>query len=129
METIQVIKLYNGDEIIGFTEDVDNKLLVRHAFQFFLKVDKNGLHNISMDYWLPEPVIKSGLAIITKDKIIAIMEPSDDFKEYYENALSSVEKTKEVKGDKLDILEDGTEEDKLKLLLEALQVPESRFIN
>lgn len=128
METIQVIKLYNGDEIIGFTEEIDGKLLIRDAFQFLLKVDRNGEHNISMDYWLPEPLIKSGMASINKDKIIAIMEPSDDFKEYYENALDTVEKTKEVK-DKLDILEDSSQEDKLKLLLEALQVPESRFIN
>lgn len=127
MEKIQVIKLYNGDEIIGFTEDFGDKILIKDAFQFFLKIDKNGLHNIAMDYWLPVPLVKDNEATLSRKEIIAIMEPSDDFKEYYENALDSVQKTKEVK-DKMDLMEDNSE-DKLKLLLEALQVPESRFIN
>lgn len=127
MEKIQVIKLYNGDEIIGFTEDFGDKILIKDAFQFFLKTDKNGLHNIAMDYWLPVPLVKDNEATLSRKEIIAIMEPSDDFKEYYENALDSVQKTKEVK-DKMDLMEDNSE-DKLKLLLEALQVPESRFIN
>lgn len=127
MEKIQVIKLYNGDEIIGFTEDFGDKIVIKEAFQFFLKIDKNGLHNIAMDYWLPVPLVKDNEATLSRKEIIAIMEPSDDFKEYYENALDSVQKTKEVK-DKMDLMEDNSE-DKLKLLLEALQVPESRFIN
>lgn len=127
MEKIQVIKLYNGDEIIGFTEDFEDKVVIRDVFQFFLKTDRTGSHTIAMDYWLPVPLVQDTQATLLKDKIIAIMEPSDDFREYYENALSSVQKTKDLK-DKLNVMEDGPE-DKLKLLLEAMEVPESRFIN
>lgn len=127
MEKIQVIKLYNGDEIIGFTEDFGDKILIKKAFQFFLKMDRNGSHNVAMDNWLPVPLVKNNEATLSRKEIIAVMEPSDDFKEYYENALDSIQKNKEVK-DKIDLMEDNSE-DKLKLLLEALQVPESRFIN
>lgn len=127
MEKIQVIKLYNGDEIIGFIEQFKEEITIKDALQFFLKVDKSGSHSIAMDYWLPVPLIKDNKTTIGKDNIIAIMDPSDDFKEYYENALDSVQKNKEVK-DKMDLIEDKSE-DKLKLLLEALEVPESRFIN
>jgi hypothetical protein len=127
MEKIQVIKLYNGDEIIGFTEDFGDKIVIKEAFQFFLKADKTGLHTIAMDHWLPVPLVKENEATLPRDKIIAIMEPSDDFKEYYENALDSVQKSKEEK-DKLDLIDNGSE-DKLKMLLDALEVPESRFIN
>lgn len=127
MEKIQVIKLYNGDEIVGFIEQLDDEITITNAFQFFLKIDRSGSHTIAMDYWLPVPLIKNNKTTIGKNNIIAIMDPSDDFKEYYENALESVQKTKDTKGD-MNLIND-TNEDKLKLLLEALEVPESRFIN
>lgn len=120
MEKIQVIKLYNGDEIVGFIEQFDEEITIKDAFQFFLKTDRTGSHTIAMDYWLPVPLIKQNKTTIGKDNIVAIMDPSDDFKEYYENALDSVQKSKETK---------VVDEDKFKMLLDAIEVPGSRFIN
>ena len=67
---------------------------------------------------------KTNIASIKKDQIIAVLDPSDDFEEYYENALESLEKSKELESSI-----DEESEDRLKLLLEALQIPKERFIN
>jgi uncharacterized membrane protein YukC len=77
-----------------------------------------------MDFWLPYPVTKTNTASIKRDQIIAMLDPSDDFEEYYENALDALEKSRESDSS----LEDESE-DKLKVLLETLQIPKERFIN
>lgn len=124
MERVQVIKLYNGDQIICYVEEEKEQVIVKKPLQFFLRIDRSGAHNISMDFWLPYPVTKTNTAFIKRDQIIAILEPSDSFEEYYENALDTLEKSREVE-DSLD----EESEDKLKVLLEALQIPKERFIN
>ena len=124
MERVQVIKLYNGDQIICYAEEEKEQIVVKKPLQFFLKIDRSGAHNISMDFWLPYPVTKSNTASIKRDQIIAVLDPSDDFEEYHENALDALEKSRES-----DSSFEDENEDKLKVLLEALQIPKERFIN
>ena len=95
MERVQVIKLYNGDQIICYAEEEKEQIIVRKPLQFYLKIDRSGSHNISMDFWLPYPVTKTNIASIKKDQIIAVLDPSDDFEEYYENALEALDSSKE----------------------------------
>lgn len=124
MERVQVIKLYNGDQIICYAEEDKKQFIIKKPLQFYLKIDRSGGHSISMDFWLPYPVTKTNTAFINKDQIIAVLDPSDDFEEYYENALNTLERSKQ-----LDDTIEGENEENLKLLLEALQIPKERFIN
>ncbi len=124
MDKVQVIKLYNGDQIICHAQEEKEQFIIKDALQFYLKIDRSGAHNISMDFWLPFPVTKNNTATIKKEQIIAVLDPTNDFEEYYENALETLEKSKELESSI-----DEESEDRLKLLLEALQIPKERFIN
>lgn len=129
MQTIKVIKLYNGDEIVAYTEQFDDHIIVKDPFQFFLKFDKNGSQSIAIDFWLPVPVIKNSEAKLINEKIIAVMDPSEEFSEYYENVVRATQKksTSSVKG--ISLIDEENEEIRLKLLLEHMDIPSNGFIN
>jgi len=128
METIQVVKLFNGDEIIGFCEDTEDHLFIREPLQFFLNVDKTGSPTISMDYWLPNPVVTESFTLLNKDKIIAVLDPTDQFKEYYLNCLDSVKVKQNELMQKEKYIEEKAEE-LMKGLLDSLQVPDTKFLH
>lgn len=129
MQTIKVIKLYNGDEIVAYTEQFNDHILVKDPFQFFLKFDKNGAQSIAIDFWLPVPVIKQSEAKILNEKIIAVMDPSDDFSEYYENVVKATQKKSSSTVEGMSLIDEENEETRLKILLEHMDIPSNGFIN
>lgn len=129
MQTIKVIKLYNGDEIVAYTEQFNDHILVKDPFQFFLKFDKNGAQSIAIDFWLPVPVIKQSEAKILNEKIIAVMDPSDDFSEYYENVVKATQKKSSSTVEGMTLIDEENEETRLKILLEHMDIPSNGFIN
>jgi len=129
MQTIKVIKLYNGDEIVAYTEQFEKYVKVKDPFQFFLKFDKNGAQSIAIDFWLPVPLIKSSEAELLIEKIIAVMEPSEEFSEYYENVVKATQKKSKSDTEDMELIDTDDEETRLKILLEHMDIPSNGFIN
>ena len=46
--------------------------------------------SLVLQHWLPLAVMKGNSVMLSLDEVICIMEPNEDFKEYYETAVKKV---------------------------------------
>ena len=49
--------------------------------------------NLVMQHWLPLAVMKERTAKIKMEEVLCILEPKDDFAEYYTNTVSRIDET------------------------------------
>lgn len=94
MSELRVLKLINGDEIIGFVEDginknseledltVDHLLFVKGAMKIVQEYNKETRgHSIYLVDWMPSA--RSAILPIPKDKVITMDFPQDVIEEHY----------------------------------------------
>lgn len=99
MEAIKLLRLNTGEDIICYTEHYGaDELVVREPMMVVVSFNsKSGKQTVALDHWLPVPVIKENEAIIKEKDIIASLEPTTEFIEYFENAVESINKYKSKK--------------------------------
>ena len=92
MEAVKLIRLKSGEDIIAYIEQVDKlNFVVREPMVVLTKQDnRTNKHIIMMDHWLPVPLIRHNEAFITEREIVTMLEPTSDFSEYYENAVTNM---------------------------------------
>ena len=93
MDNIKIVKLRNGEDLVGTltsTEIGNYRLEEPMAFEIDFRHNSSGL---IMRHWLPVQLVKKNEIELTQKDILAIIEPADDFCEYYCN---TVEKIKEL---------------------------------
>jgi hypothetical protein len=130
MQTIKLLRLHNDEMVIATMEPTDGGYILKEPFLVYIFTDeKSGRQSVSIDYWLPVPILEHNDTIIKNEDILAKMTPSSVFTEYYQNAvLQSVEKRKK---EKESILEEDVSltQEEMKLLLETIDPPSSKYIN
>jgi hypothetical protein len=103
----QIIKLQNGTDLIANVSGSNlDRLTLNEPMEF--QVDYRGKESgLIMNHWLPVQLVKkNSVEIYTKD-ILSIMEPDDEFCEYY---IHTVERIKELLKAKTDVNEMTDEE-------------------
>lgn len=97
MESINLLRLKSGEDIICYMEHYGHdEIMVRDAMVVFIKMDmKNGKQIAMLDHWLPVSVIKENETIIKMSEVLAIMNPTPEFTEYFENSVEVIKQTKE----------------------------------
>jgi hypothetical protein len=72
-----------------------DEIVVRDAMVVFIKTDmKTGNQIVMLDHWLPISVLKENEAIVKMSEVMAIMNPTSEFTEYFENSVDTIkEKT------------------------------------
>ena len=120
METIKLLRLKSGEDIITYFEQVDKlNFIVREPMVVLVKSDmKSGKQIIMMDHWLPAPLIKNNEAFITDGEIVTILEPTSEFSEYFENAVDAIHKAKTVDEDSSD--EEEMSKDLMAIMLDSV---------
>jgi hypothetical protein len=120
METIKLLRLKSGEDIITYFEQVDKlNFIVREPMVVLVKSDmKSGKQIIMMDHWLPAPLIKNNEAFITEGEIVTILEPTSEFSEYFENAVDAIHKAKTVEEDSSD--EEELSKDLMTIMLDSV---------
>ena len=120
METIKLLRLKSGEDIITYFEQVDKlNFIVREPMVVLVKSDmKSGKQIIMMDHWLPAPLIKNNEAFITDGEIVTILEPTSEFSEYFENAVDAIHKAKTVEEDSSD--EEEMSKDLMAIMLDSV---------
>jgi hypothetical protein len=106
MNNIKIVRLHNGDDIIGDITHQSNG-----SFDIYdpmvVEIDyRNKFAGLVMSHWLPFQIIKKNQVNLKTEDILFILEPSDDLTEYY---ISSVERIKEIM-DAKESIEDLDEE-------------------
>jgi hypothetical protein len=114
--TIKIFRLNSGEDIIAETERKDNLIKVINPIVFILRNDnKTGSQVVNMTFWLPVSLMENNQTIIDTRDIIATMDPSVDFAEYYLGAVKDINdsKTGFKSADEKEVM---SEEDKMAIL-------------
>ena len=116
MDNIRIVKLQNGEDLVGTltTNEYGNyRLEEPMSFEIDFRNNSSGL---IMRHWLPVQLIKKNEIELTHKDIIAVLEPAEDFCEYYCN---TVEKIKELLSAKNNL--DGLDEEETDNIMDAFE--------
>jgi hypothetical protein len=95
--TIKIFRLNSGEDIISEVEKKENKYKLFNPIVFMLRNDnKSGNQVMNMTFWLPASILNKNQTVIDCKDILAKMDPSDDFAEYYIGAVESINNSKAV---------------------------------
>jgi hypothetical protein len=80
---VKLLRLKDGiDVICDCIFEKDNKIMIDSPMLFELR----GM-NLVLQHWLPVAVMKGDSVEISSNDILFTMEPTEDFEEYYINAM------------------------------------------
>ena len=122
MEAVKLIRLKSGEDIIAYIEQVDKlNFVVREPMVVLTKQDnRTNKHIIMMDHWLPVPLIQHNEAFITESEIVTMLEPTSDFSEYYENAVTNMKQILTFNTSSSDEEERNLTREEMLMMLEAV---------
>lgn len=115
--TIKIFRLSSGEDIIAETERKDDLFKVVNPIVFMLRNDnRTGSQTVNMTFWLPVSLMEKNQTIIDSKDIIAMMDPSADFAEYYLGAVENINNSRSSFKSSNDEKETLSEEDKMSIL-------------
>ena len=90
---IKIVRLQNGEDIIGnLTAEDIGKYIVEEPMT--VGIEYRGKEaGLMMHHWLPVQLIKKNEITLENKDVLCILEPNDEFCEYY---LNTVEKIKDL---------------------------------
>lgn len=121
MDEVKIVRFKDGMDVICFYETLNNEFVdVKEPMMFEIRN-----MNLVMQQWLPIAMIKENRTTVKQEDILCVMEPSDDFKEYFQTTVEKVNdsiqkkknaSTEEEKEYMLEVLSAMDEMDNLKNL-------------
>ncbi len=89
--TIKIFRLSCGDDIIAAVKKKENKYKLINPIIFMLRSDnKTGNQVVNMSFWLPVSLMDKNETVIDVKDILAVVDPSADFAEYYLGAVETI---------------------------------------
>ena len=132
MESINILRLKTGEDIICYMENYGHdEVVVRDPMMVMLRMDyKSGKQTIGMDHWLPTALIRENETILKMSDVLAVMEPTAEFTEYFENAVSVIHRVRSGKEEETTSSDDDvlTQED-MSLILESLDTSDTKVVH
>lgn len=113
---IRIVRLQNGEDIIGSVVDLDYG---QYNISEPMSVDidyRQKSAGLVMNHWLPVQLIKKNEITINTKDVLCLLEPNDEFVEYY---MNTVEKIKDLLAAKN--LVDGLNDDELEDVMYAFE--------
>lgn len=90
---IKIVRLLNGEDIIGNVTTMDTGIYnVEEPMTVGIEY-RNKEAGLMMHHWLPIQLLKKNEILIENKDILGILDPNDEFCEYY---LNTVEKIKDL---------------------------------
>ena len=132
MESVNILRLKTGEDIICYMEHYGHdEVVVREPMMVMVRTDyKTGKRNVGMDHWLPINLLRDNEAIIKTMDILAVLTPSSEFSEYYQNAVAVVKQFKDVKEDELAASDDAAlSQDDMSLILDTLDTTDTKVVH
>jgi ribosomal protein L29 len=118
--SVKVIRLTTGEDVVGtcifdYTPDEENVLLINPMLVMFNRLKSRGNSVLLMAPWLPAEILEENMVLITYDNILTIMNPKQDFIEYYQHYADKFNQHVEEKEllDSLDNLSDDELKDEM----------------
>lgn len=95
MENIKIVRLKNGEDIVGQLFDyldTDGKIESYDVIEpMTVDLEYRGKEaGLIMRHWLPVQLVKHNEINIKQQDVLCLLEPSDDFAEYYVNTVEKI---------------------------------------
>jgi tRNA 2-selenouridine synthase SelU len=91
MNTLQILRLKNGEDIIGSVQQFSANGNFEIVEPMIVELQFRGNQsNLVMAHWLPVQLINKNQTVIGGDEVLATFEPSKDFAEYYVNTVQRI---------------------------------------
>jgi hypothetical protein len=115
MNTIKIVRLKNGEDIIGNLNLINDEYEIMEpmSVNVVMKGQESGL---VMSHWLPVQLIKKNEIKINSRDVLTMFEPNDEFAEYY---INTVEKIKDLL--KAKNLADSMTDEEIEDIMDALE--------
>lgn len=85
-----MVRLQNGEDIIGtISSNTSGVYNVTHPMSVEI-TSRNGMPILGMTHWLPVQLVKTNEVTLTDKDILCMIEPSEDFIEYYNNTVEKI---------------------------------------
>jgi hypothetical protein len=98
MNKIQIVRLKNGDELIANVSVTGTNYLLEEPMLFML--DGRGHRGqLMMQHYLPVQLLKRNEINISLSEIFAVMEPDDEFAEFYQHQIYKINILMKAKND------------------------------
>jgi hypothetical protein len=93
---IKIVRLKTGEDLVGYYEDIRmGKLIIDNPMKLEFHTDyKSGKQILTMCQWLPDNVCKSNHVELNSHDVLAVLEPTEDFSEYYLTSIREFEDRK-----------------------------------
>lgn len=130
MDNIKMVRLQNGEDIIGtISSNTSGVYNVSHPMVVEI-TSRNGMPILGMTHWLPVQLVKTNEVTLTDKDILCMIEPSEDFIEYYNNTVEKISellKAKKIIKEKLEE-PDSFEEDIEEIMNHLRAMPSDKDI-
>ena len=95
MDNIKIVRLKNGEDIVGQLHDYKDNNGNIESYDVIepMTVDveyRNKEAGLVMRHWLPVQLIKHNEINIKQQDILCLLEPADEFAEYYVNTVEKI---------------------------------------
>jgi hypothetical protein len=87
---IKILRLKNGEDIVGNISLNDNGMYDIME-PMTVDVDYRGKEaGLIMQHWLPVQLLKKNQTVISQNDVLCLIEPADEFCEYYSNTVKKI---------------------------------------
>ena len=93
---IKIVRLTSGEDIVCGLIESDGTYYLKNPMVFLLK-DTGKQFVLMLQNWLPMQVMKMNEAIIKEKDVIAVLQPDENFTEYFLNECKEMEETIQAK--------------------------------
>jgi hypothetical protein len=124
MNTIKIVRLKNGEDIIGnLTDNIDGHFEISEPMSVSL-VQKGHESGLVMSHWLPVQLIKKNEIKISSCDVLTMFEPNDEFAEYYTNTVEKIKNLLKAKN-----ITDSMTDEEIEDIMDAIDDGEGQTLH
>jgi len=91
MNNIKIVRMQNGQDIIGMVNEImEGQYVVEQPMEFQM-MNRGRVATITLAHYLPIELVAKNEVVLNSKDIVFITNPSENFAEYYESALMKEE--------------------------------------
>jgi hypothetical protein len=108
MSITKILRLHDDTELIATVDEAETGFYLYEPMEFAMD-GNGGSANLMMQFYLPVRLIKKNEIFLAHEEIKFILDPTDDFSEFYINTVEKVKALFELR-DSMDDLEETIED-------------------